>query len=100
MIARPTRSQCRPVAGLCQKRSFLNNKLVFKDVHAAEQIVFRLQNCFAWIMLRQMLVCVPIEVASVTFRVLVGELEQAFAAHHAMTDPVDNGYLRLGVPYV
>ena len=76
------------------------DELVFHDSNTTEKIVPGLQNRLARIVRRERLVVIPVEVAAITLRVFIGELKEAFTADHAVTDPVDHGYCRIGVANV
>lgn len=78
----------------------LIDQLVSKNLHPTLKVVFWLKNCFAWIVFRQLPVAVPIEVAAVTIGILIGQLKESLAAHHAMTDAIDHCDFRLRVSHI
>ncbi len=77
----------------------LGDQLIVQNVNAALKVVIRLENCLFGIVLRQRLVFLPVEVASVALAVHICELKQALLARDVVCHRVDDSDLWIAVAH-
>ena len=78
----------------------LGDQLIVQNVDAALKVVIRLENCLFGIVLRQRLVFLPVEVASIALTVHIRELQQALLASDAVCHRVDDSDLWIAVAHI
>jgi len=76
------------------------NQLAPQNLHSALKIVTRLQNRLLRIVFRQLPVILPIELAPISIRIFIRQLQKALAAHHPMTYAVLHCDFRLRVLHI